>query len=283
MQLRRRIFEMIQQKTGEVLPRAEAVLFGSAATGISLEDSDIDLLIYEWVECRSEDHRQEEITSRLRLLEKQFELCPEVTDIHCYLRATVPILTFYAAAPPDQTDCEEVRIKVDISIELRSLQTNFGYQATMITKHWLGQLPALSPLVILAKHLLHKQALNRVYTGGISSYTLFVMVAAFVKDYGANQERRKHFSCLLLELLEFYGSEFNPAVSAIQLNPQFESFIELPLDQSLPPLSVLDPLNGRLMTSNAYQFRNIQFAFLSLRTKLINHREKLLKALETHF
>ena len=37
---------MIQEKVSKILPKAQVVLFGSSATGISLIDSDIDLLIF---------------------------------------------------------------------------------------------------------------------------------------------------------------------------------------------------------------------------------------------
>jgi hypothetical protein len=46
---------------------------------------------------------------------------------------------------------------------------------------------------------------------------------------------------------------------------------------------VLDPLNGRVMTANAFQFHNIQLSFVALRQRLTEHRERLLAASLEHF
>jgi DNA polymerase sigma len=48
-------------------------------------------------------------------------------------------------------------------------------------REWIIKLPILQKLVILMKYILSSQGYNSNFSGGIGSYCLFVMVAAFIK------------------------------------------------------------------------------------------------------
>ena len=73
--------------------------------------------------------------------------------------------------------------------------------------------PGLRSLVLALKQLLTLHGLNCAYTGGLSSYALFIWTAAYIgeapcSDYGK----------MLIGFLSFYGREFDPRATGISLS-----------------------------------------------------------------
>jgi hypothetical protein len=54
-----------------------------------------------------------------------------------------------------------------------------------------------------------------IYIGGISSYSLLIMIIAFLKDNNAGFS--DDYCNLLINFLKFYGSNFNPEFTGISL------------------------------------------------------------------
>ena len=52
-------------------------------------------------------------------------------------------------------------------------------------------LPMLVPLVLLVKRLLDQRALKRAYSGGLSSYAVFIMAVRFLTDWRDAMRRRQ--------------------------------------------------------------------------------------------
>ena len=50
----------------------------------------------------------------------------------------------------------------------------------------------LVPLVLLVKRLLDQRALKRAYSGGLSSYAVFIMAVRFLTDWRDAMRRRQH-------------------------------------------------------------------------------------------
>jgi non-canonical poly(A) RNA polymerase PAPD5/7 len=191
------VFERVKDHISRRFDRCQIFLFGSAATGVSLESSDIDVLVFEELEAElSDEARLQLVQERLKEIEEDFQQRKDwVRELNYYPKASVPVLKLMVAGgKPDSW------LKVDISMETKALHMNFGYQATLLTKNWLDLLPGLSPLLILLKHRLSREGLNRVYSGGLSSYSLFVMIASFLKDYSRTTHGHNYFN-MLIELL----------------------------------------------------------------------------------
>jgi DNA polymerase sigma len=73
-------------------------------------------------------------------------------------------------------------IKVDITVEAKkTLYSHLGCLSTEFMKTWLNLYPQLNPIVLTLKYLLSKKSLNKPYKGGISSYCLLIMAAAYIK------------------------------------------------------------------------------------------------------
>lgn len=64
------------------------------------------------------------------------------------------------------------------------------------------------PLMILIKYILKQKQLNEVYTGGIGSYSLFLMIISFLQQTNIRLSKAS-LEELLIDFCELYGCEFN--------------------------------------------------------------------------
>ena len=72
-------------------------------------------------------------------------------------------------------------------------------------QHLIPQLPALRPLVLVLKQLLVSRDLATVFTGGLSSHCLTMMVVSFLQLHPRTQGTSLNLGVLLLEFLNLYG------------------------------------------------------------------------------
>lgn len=65
------------------------------------------------------------------------------------------------------------------------------------------------------KYTLSVRGLSENFKGGIGSYCLFVMVAAYFKEF---KESREGMDCeILLDILKFYGEDFENQLKVVDL------------------------------------------------------------------
>jgi non-canonical poly(A) RNA polymerase PAPD5/7 len=64
-------------------------------------------------------------------------------------------------------------------------------------------------MVLTIKKLLDVKGLNSPYHGGLSSYSIVLMVSTFLKTHGIVDTHSAAKN--LYEFLKFYGSHFNPS------------------------------------------------------------------------
>lgn len=82
-------------------------------------------------------------------------------------------------------------------------------------KNYCKRYPFLRPLTLVVKFYLKQRYLNETWSGGIGSYTLVVMVLSFLQMQTATGGRTRRteegedLSTLLLQFLQFYGSQFD--------------------------------------------------------------------------
>lgn len=71
---------------------------------------------------------------------------------------------------------------------------------------WLAQHPSMHRILLALKYNFSLRGWKENYSGGIGSYCLFVMLAAFYKEFN---ETREDSDCeILLDFLKFYGEDF---------------------------------------------------------------------------
>lgn len=73
-------------------------------------------------------------------------------------------------------------------------------------KDWIAKIPIVQKLVVIFKYILSIRGYNSNFTGGIGSYCLFVMIAAYVKEFCTEED--PNLGTYFRNILEWYGEKF---------------------------------------------------------------------------
>ena len=71
---------------------------------------------------------------------------------------------------------------MDITINIEGV-TSAGYESTLLMRNEMGRMPVMHKLVLMFKYILSVRGFNSNFSGGIGSYCLFVMIAAYLKTF----------------------------------------------------------------------------------------------------
>ncbi|XP_056464045.1 terminal nucleotidyltransferase 4B [Gadus chalcogrammus] len=194
--MRLEVVDRIKDVIHDLWPSAEVQVFGSFSTGLYLPTSDIDLVVFgKWGSLP------------LRTLEDALRRCnvADENSIKVLDKATVPIIKL--------TD-SLTEVKVDISFNVRS-----GVKAAQLIKEYKEKFPALPYLVLVLKQFLLQRDLNEVFTGGIGSYSVFLMAVSFLQLHYREDVRspNTNIGVLLIEFFELYGRNFNYLKTGIRI------------------------------------------------------------------
>ena len=137
-------------------------VFGSSATGLALPGSDVDVVV------RGAAGGGDAAT-RLRALAAALARSGVARDLQLITRARVPLAKYVDSASG---------LKVDASFDAEG-----GPAAARRAVAALDALPAARPLLSVLKASLAQRGLSEVYTGGLGSYALLVMVVAFLQGH----------------------------------------------------------------------------------------------------
>ncbi|XP_065145614.1 terminal nucleotidyltransferase 4B [Paramisgurnus dabryanus] len=195
-QMRLEVVARIQRVIKDLWPSAEVQVFGSFSTGLYLPTSDIDLVVFgNW-----ETLPLWTLEEALRKRQVADENTIKVLD-----KATVPIIKL--------TD-SRTEVKVDISFNVQS-----GVKAANLIKDFKQQYPVLPYLVMVLKQFLLQRELNEVFTGGIGSYSLFLMAVSFLQLHYREDVNspNPNLGVLLIEFFELYGRHFNYLKTGIRI------------------------------------------------------------------
>ena len=215
--------EVVQRVRGVIQskwPEAKVEVFGSFNTGLYLPTSDIDIVVLgNWpilpLFSVENELRKAEITvpGSLMVLDK----------------TSVPIVKF--------TD-KWTEVKVDISFNMQS-----GLLSAKKIKGYLKQYPLLDKLVMTIKQFLYQRNLNEVYTGGIGSYSLILLIVSFLQRHprvGTDSED-PNLGILLTEFFELYGRNFNFAKVGIKVDGTGSYFNKIDHGMNESTLCIIDP------------------------------------------
>lgn len=200
------------------------IVYGSFATDLSIEFSDVDLRIA----LDSKANLNEEI-------QKFIEYC-QINEIFEYVKpittASVPVVKLcidlqkYRSTNKHFNDkLEKLNainnkeilrelslMKFDITFALSStsemteITNSISYVQKFCVKY-----PDLVPIILILKHYLNKSQFKSAYNGGISSFCLFIVVLAF-KIFQINiikKEVTHNLGTFLFEMMDFYGNSFS--------------------------------------------------------------------------
>ncbi|XP_032379035.1 terminal nucleotidyltransferase 4B [Etheostoma spectabile] len=194
--MRMEVVDRIKGVINDLWPSAEVQVFGSFSTGLYLPTSDIDLVVFgKW-----ETLPLWTLEEALRKRNVADENSIKVLD-----KATVPIIKL--------TD-SFTEVKVDISFNVKS-----GVKAARLIKEFKEKYPVLPYLVLVLKQFLLQRDLNEVFTGGIGSYSLFLMAVSFLQLHYRDDvcSPNINIGVLLIEFFELYGRHFNYLKTGIRI------------------------------------------------------------------
>lgn len=254
-------------------PLSEIKVFGSFATGLYLPDiSDIDIAI-----SGSSSGQGVNDGERLRALGSALRGAGVAQRVEIIGRAKVPIIKF-------------VEARSGIPFDVRFGDSLQELRAAEFMLSTLPTFPCLAPLYLFLKTYLHLKHLNEVYhTGGLASYTLFVMLYTFLQAHpdGRDNLSASGLGILLTGFFHFYGASFNVQEYGISCNSGADFFLKAHrkfLDVRKPYLlAVEDPLMpSNDIGKNSFNFPRIQSAFMEshdllMSSNLNNRSVSLLK------
>ncbi|KAJ7544154.1 hypothetical protein O6H91_09G066300 [Diphasiastrum complanatum] len=197
--------ECVREGVKQLWPGADIEVFGSFATGLCLPHSDIDIVVMnaspsEILESTLAGGKPAAILIRkLAAALREKDWCYSVITIHT---ASMPVIKLRCNPPEGKVADRILRssVAVDITIDEKSCVTGGKGKKVMIPKaeatksihngvstrkyviERLQQIPALAPLVLLMKSYLHHRGLNDVYTGGLGSFSLTLMLVFYLEQ-----------------------------------------------------------------------------------------------------
>jgi DNA polymerase sigma len=170
--------------------------FGSSATDLSLPLSDIDVSVF-LPNAAAVSNK-----TGLNKIAKRLRTDAIAANMRVIAHARIPIIKY--------TD-SRTGIDVDVCID-----TPNGVQNSTQLADLLSQYPEAKPLVIIIKYLLRMRGLHEVFSGGLGSYSIVMMVLAHLQHVHANftyhydhKQKALNLGSLFLDFLSFYGSFLN--------------------------------------------------------------------------
>eukprot|EP00035_Acanthoeca_spectabilis_P037367 m.44855 g.44855 ORF g.44855 m.44855 type:complete len:618 (-) comp8576_c0_seq1:857-2710(-) len=184
--MRLEIVARINHVVKSLWPEAVVNVFGSFAAGICLPTSDIDIVVMgEWKQLP------------LRTLAQALDEAKVPMTMQVIEKTRVPIIKLRDAF---------TSIDVDISFNMEG-----GPAEAKRIRDYMDEFKPLRPLTLVIKQFLAQRGLNEVYTGGLGSYAIMLMVLSFLQMHPRPDvnSAKANLGVLLIEFLELYGCHFN--------------------------------------------------------------------------
>ncbi|CAO3673578.1 unnamed protein product [Umbelopsis vinacea] len=245
--MRRFAVHRIRQCAQLIYPSCSVEVFGSFETRLYLPTSDIDLVLFY-------DGRDAHDTTKvLSKLAEGLRKQGVTYAVKVISKAKVPIIKF-----------EESFTGFNIDV---SLNTANGVQSAEVVKEMLIQAPALGPLTLIFKHWLGLLELNEVFTGGLGSYAVVLMVMSSLQTHPKVDmvDTMDNLGVLFVDLLELYGQHFN--IFNVGIDVANGGFYE---KYDRPSFTVRDPTDpSNDVSRGTFNYHQIRIAMKDAFTTLI--------------
>lgn len=232
-------------------PKARLLTFGSFETKLYLPSSDIDVVV-ECNECIA--------PHCLFVLRPLLQQAKVASNIEVISRAKVPIIKLVDSL---------TGFNVDISFNVTNGVDSAALVCQFVEDRRIGD--AVRALMLLIKQFLVQRHLNEVFTGGLGSYGLLIMIVSFLRLHPRLQSEdirpEDNLGILLMEFLELYGKHFNFAEVGIGLSTTDTWYFPRQIDpfsfKGRPSLlCLLDPQdNSNDVGRGSYNFQQIKHEF----------------------
>jgi DNA polymerase sigma len=243
-------------------------IYGSYSTGMEIESSDIDISINLMNEEKMKNTSKENLINDLNNFLSNDSVFENLFPITA---TSVPILKLVI-------NQYNIKTKVDLTFNLENTKNIINYYTNILKKN-----PEIKPLTLIIKKLIRKNHLNRVFEGGLSSHSIFIMVASnikLLKSNNNNNNNKLNLGELLLDLLRFYGYVFNYTNTIIDItknNPYVitQEYSKIPI--------FLDPITNINISKSSYQFDKVKDLFYNTYTMLVQNENDIEGVFEKQF
>ena len=254
--------------------------YGSNISGLSIENSDIDIM----VKIRK---NQKEINYMTRIMDLiTYKLKNNNTELN-YIKNIHPIYT--ASVPVIKLECDLSSDPYLIS-DMNNIMKKYNLSYNNLTKLFFDitffevdnveekipselmieyikdstkLYPQIIDIIYIMKRFLSNRKLNQSYQGGISSFSLFLLILAFVKYFPKNNIDIP-IGSLLIEFLTFY-SNFDFYNSVIRPNEKNINDIyimnTISNDIFKYNINIIDPITGLNVAKSTFKIEEIKTAF----------------------
>ena len=254
--------------------------YGSNISGLSIENSDIDIM----VKIRK---NQNEINYINRLMDIIAQRLKDNYQGLNYIKNIHPIYT--ASVPVIKLECD-LSSDSYLILDTNNLMKNYNLSYNNLTKlffditffevdneedkipselmlEYIKQTTKIYPqifdIIYIMKKFLSHRKLNQSYQGGISSFSLFLLILAFVKYFTKNNSEIP-IGSLLIELLRFYSNfDFYNFIIRPDKSDINEIYI---MNESTNHffnynINIVDPITGFNVAKSTFKIEEIKKAF----------------------
>jgi hypothetical protein len=212
---RRTAISRFQRMVRALWPRAQVQMYGSHVSNLCLPNSDLDFVI-----CLPAVHKNapavtpgvlegrnaiNETWQKLLARNLKGESWIDPRSIKIIERTAVPVIKV------STKDAVAKVLQLDISFDGPG---HHGLEAIEMVKFFMEEFPPLRPLMLVLKQFLLDRGLLTAYTGGLSSYCLFLMLTRYLQEQSSSWG---DVGSLLMGFLDFFGNLFDASTTGISV------------------------------------------------------------------
>lgn len=198
--VRHRLVQTVTSIVNAIWPQARVDVFGSYATNLYLPSSDIDVCVMNTPLGGGLAPDFPEMCALAQAIRNVPQMAKRVN----FIKAKVPLVKIVA---------RDSNVQCDISFG----QSN-GIQNVPVIKRYIADFPALRPLLFVLKCFLKQRSLNEVFSGGLGSYSVLLMVVSHLQNLDNNFPGAKaNLGTALMNFFRFYGRTFNYVLAGIRV------------------------------------------------------------------
>lgn len=248
--LRQWTINRISKTLADKIPSSTVEVFGSFNSKLYLPSSDLDIVVLIPTEFPSPYNT----TKWLEKISIYLEDEGLAEDTQIISNARIPIIKFKVPY-------------LDYNIDI-SLNSYTGQKSSKVAIDYLEKYPGTRQLSLLIKYYLQQRGLNEVYTGGLGSYAILLMVVSFLQNHKLVKSKKldplNNLGVLFFEFLDFYGNKFSNTELAISTTNGGTYSEPIPSGKfyQIPLLTIWDPTNQENnVTQGSFNYVRIKNSF----------------------